>query len=111
LEVVSNLVTLLHGDGKENRLPQPESALLLIDRIDHPGPDPTNTSSPFDTPCANPATLVLTDKTVIRGTVTEAREDIVFRAERPKMTPLTTMGGTLLGRRSCSPMNQFSGDT
>ena len=96
LEVVSNLVTLLHGHGKDNRT---ESALLIIDRLDHPEPDPTNPSSPFDTPCANPATLVLTDKAIIRGTATEAREEIVFRVEHPKMTPLTTLGGMPLGRR------------
>jgi hypothetical protein len=99
LEVVSNLVTLLHGHGKERRLAQSEFALLLVDRLDHPASDPTNTSSPSNTACANPATLVLTGESVIRGTVTEARGEAVFRVERPKMSPLTTMSGMPLGRR------------
>ena len=92
------MVTLLHGHGKEDQTTQTEFALLLVDRLDHPEPGPTDTSSPFDTPCANPTTLVLTDETMIRGTVTEAGENIIFRAERPKVAPLTTLSGMLLGR-------------
>jgi hypothetical protein len=100
LEVVSNLVALLHGCRKETT-PEPEFAFLLINRLDHPESDPTNPSraGPFDTACADPATLVLTDKSVIHGTVTEAREDVAFRVERPKLLSLTTMSGMPLGRR------------
>lgn len=98
-EVVNNLVTLLHGHGEKTRLAQPEFALLLIDCLDHPALDPTNPSSPSDTPCSNPATLVLTGESIIRGTVTEVREEILFRVECPKMSPLTTMSGMPLGRR------------
>jgi len=93
------LVTLLHRHGKESRLTQTEFALLLIDRLDHPVSDPTNPSGPSDTACANPATLVLTGKSIIRGTITEVREEVVFRAECPKVSPLTTMSGMPLGRR------------
>ena len=99
MEVISNLATLLHGHGKETKFTQTEFALLLIDRLDHPASDLTKPSSPPDPPCANPATLVLTDKSIICGTVTEAREDIVFHVERATMTPLTTMSGMPLGRR------------
>ena len=99
LEVINNLATLLHGHGKEGRLAQTEFALLLIDCLDHPELDPTNPSSPSDTPCANPATLVLTGKSIIRGTVTEVREEVLFRVECPKMSPLTTLSGMPLGRR------------
>lgn len=99
LQVLNNLVTLLHGHGKESRLAQAEFALLLIDCLDHSVSVPTNPSSPFNTACANPATLVLTDKSIIRGTVTEVREDAVFRVECPKISPLTTMSGMPLGRR------------
>jgi len=99
LEVVNNLVKLLHGHGKESRLAQTEFALLLIDRLDHPASDFTNPSRPSDTACANPATVVLTHKSIIRGTITEAREDVVFHVECPKMSPLTTMNRVPLGRR------------
>ena len=99
LQVVDNLVALLHGHGKESRLAQAEFALLLIDCLNHSVSVPTNTSSPSDTACANPATLVLTGESIIRGTVTEVREEVVFRAECPKMSPLTTMSGMPLGRR------------
>ena len=99
LQVVNNLVGLLHGHGRENRLAQPEFALLLIDCLDHSVSVPTNPSSSPDTACANPATLVLTDKSIIRGTVTESREEVVFRVECPKISPLTTMSGMPLGRR------------
>lgn len=98
MEVVSNLVTLLHGHGKENQLAQTEFALLLIDRLDHPTSDPTNPCAPSGTPCANPATLVLTNKSIICGTVVEAQGDIVFSVECPKVSPLTTMSGMHLGR-------------
>jgi hypothetical protein len=101
LKVLSNLVTLLRG--QENRLAQTEFALLLIDRLDHPTSDPTNPSGPLNiniSPvCADPATLVLTDESIIHGTVTDAREEIVFRTEYPKMSPLMTMSGMPLGRR------------
>jgi hypothetical protein len=100
LEVVSNLITLLRGHGKESRIAQTEFALLLIDRLEHPASDATNPSSPSDAACTNPATLVLTSKSIIRGTVTEAREEVVFRVDCPKVPPLTTMSGMPLGRRA-----------